>query len=134
MPTVSFQTAHCRILGADTLESLGGVPVYAYFVSESHINNHYNVDKGHLDIAGLKKKGFEIRRGNMTKFVQQKDSDIHEAVINVDVSIPVNLKRAKDKRVHEEKYRLIFSTVLPNTEYTYWVCIKLYFTVIKIAR
>ena len=109
-----------RILGAATLNALGGVPVYACFVNESYINSYYDVDTKQLDYGGLEQMGDRIEGENVTKFVRQKDTAIHEAAISLRVKI--NLKRAKEKRVYSEKYRLVFKTVL--NERAYWVCVK----------
>ena len=107
---------------------MGGVPVHVRFVNENHINSYYDVNTDRLDTRELEAKGFKIKGEKMTKFVRQKNLALHEAVLSVDVQIPVNLKRAKDRRVHEEKYRLVFYTVLNDTEY--WVCMFLYFSLL----
>ena len=112
---------HCRILGADTFEGLGGVQVHACFVKESLINSCYDCDAEILNTDGLEEKGWKTEKpGKATKFVYQRSSAVYEATLNVEVH--VNLKRSKDVPVFKEKYRLVFYTQLKNEKY--WVSLS----------
>ena len=111
-----------RILGADTLDALGGVEVHACFLLESLINEHYNCDEGILDFDAMESDSWRIKNSKLTKFVQQRSNNsvqqrIHEVTFNIELHVSLN--RSKTINVYKEKYRLVFWTQLDNKRY--WV-------------
>lgn len=111
-----------RILGADTLDALGGVEVHACFLLESSVNKHYNCDEGVPDFDALEAESWRIKNSKLTKFVQQRSNHsvqqrIHEVTFSIELDVKLN--RSKNTNVYKEKYRLIFWTQLDRK--TYWV-------------
>ena len=86
-------------------------------MNEGCIDNYYDAKTGILNVGGLEKEGSKIEREKTSKFVRQRNTAVYEAAISPAVCI--NLKRAKDKRVFQEKYRLVFTTEFNNEKY--WV-------------